>query len=86
VGGLGPGEDRGMLGRTQARVHLILVNNGMLTYYAHPPWRTLVEFKRAGFLILDSPFPVGRFRSVLSSRAWRVPHGRNIRTLHESRE
>jgi hypothetical protein len=25
-------------------------------------------FKGAGFLILDSPFPAGRFRSVLSSR------------------
>jgi hypothetical protein len=26
-------------------------------------------FKGAGFLIFDSPFPAGRFRSVLPSRA-----------------
>jgi len=47
-------------------------------------WRTLVMFKGAGFPILDSPFPAGRFRSVLSSSGacseWKkYPHPRRSR-------
>jgi hypothetical protein len=43
-------------------------------------------FKGAGFLTPFCPYPAGRFRSVLSSRAWSGPLGRRTRTIHKNRE
>src|SRR5271165_4874676 len=44
-------------------------------------WRILAVFKGAGFLILDSLFPLADCARSFH-RARRVPRGRKIRTLH----